>query len=43
MANNNDQISRVMRSKEEAKFKILDTARMSYWGIPVEIVVAQKP
>jgi len=32
----------VRKALEEAKFQILDTARMSYWGIPVEIVVAQK-
>lgn len=33
----------VRKTLEEAKLQILDTARMSYWGIPVEIVVAQKP
>jgi len=32
----------VRKGLEEAKFQILDTTRMSYWGIPVEIVVAQK-
>ncbi len=28
---------------EEAGFQILDSTRMSYWGIPVEVVVARKP
>ncbi len=32
----------VRQALEEAQFQILDTTRMSYWGIPVEIVVAQK-
>ncbi len=33
----------VQKALEEAKFQILDTTKMSYWGIPVEIVVAKKP
>ncbi len=32
----------VRKALEEAKFQILDTTGMSYWGIPVEIVAAQK-
>jgi demethylmenaquinone methyltransferase/2-methoxy-6-polyprenyl-1,4-benzoquinol methylase len=32
----------VQKALEKAKFQILDTTRMSYWGIPVEIVLAQK-
>ncbi len=32
----------VRKALEDAEFQILDAIRMSYWGIPVEIVVAQK-
>ena len=32
----------VRQALEDAQFQILDTTKMSYWGVPVEIVVAQK-
>lgn len=32
----------VRKALGEANFQILDMTKMSYWGIPVEIVVAQK-
>ncbi len=32
----------VRKALEEAEFQVLDASGMSYWGIPVEIVVAQK-
>jgi len=33
----------VRKALEEANFQIVAATRMSYWGIPVEIVVAKKP
>ncbi|MBI5879038.1 MAG: class I SAM-dependent methyltransferase [Chloroflexi bacterium] len=33
----------VRQALEDARFQILDTTKMSYWGVPVEIVVAKKP